>query len=150
MYQINTLLWPIKNNSDTIELTVHTSCYCIWTYSVLFGSLSHLLNIYLLQHITDLTTMARSTFQGQQILNLISFGNNDFRTYNHQLYSLTLCCGSTKGSFINDVTQIRAFSDTPFPSVTLKWLFYLDFYTWCHKCTNPPPPTCVTSFMNDH
>ena len=77
MYQINTLLWPIKNNSDTIELTVHTSCYCIWTYSVLFGSLSHLLNIYLLQHTTDLTTMALSTFQGQQTLNLLSFGNNE-------------------------------------------------------------------------
>ena len=26
---INTTLCPIKGNSNTIELTVHTSCYCI-------------------------------------------------------------------------------------------------------------------------
>ena len=26
---INTVLWPIKVNTNTIELIVHTSCYCI-------------------------------------------------------------------------------------------------------------------------
>ena len=26
---INTMLYPIKFNSNTIELTVHTSCYCV-------------------------------------------------------------------------------------------------------------------------
>ena len=32
---INTMLCPIKVNSNTIELTVHTSCYWVKTYSVL-------------------------------------------------------------------------------------------------------------------
>ena len=27
---INTMLCPIKVKSNTIELTVHTSCYCVW------------------------------------------------------------------------------------------------------------------------
>ena len=29
LYLINTELCPIKVNSNTIEFTVHTSCYCI-------------------------------------------------------------------------------------------------------------------------
>ena len=36
-------------------------------------------------------------------------------------------------SFENDVTQIWAFSDTP--SVTVKWLFYLNLLTKFHKST---------------
>ena len=32
---INTVLCPIKVNSNTIELPVHTSCQCVKTYSVL-------------------------------------------------------------------------------------------------------------------
>ena len=36
----------------------------------------------------------------------------------------------------------------PPTSVTLKWVFYLHHHTACHKYTQPPPPTCVTSFMN--
>ena len=35
------------------------------------------------------------------------------------------------------------------PLVTLKWLFYLHLYTLCHKSWYTPPPTCVTSLMND-
>ena len=53
------------------------------------------------------------------------------------------------GAFINDVTQILRISDPPPPhSVTLKWLFYLQLYSDCHKRVNPPPLSCVTSFMN--
>ena len=29
VYDINTMSCPIKVNSNTIELTVHTSCYCV-------------------------------------------------------------------------------------------------------------------------
>ena len=32
---INIMSCPIKNNSNTIVLTVHTSCYWSWTFSVL-------------------------------------------------------------------------------------------------------------------
>ena len=32
---INTMSCPMKVNSNTIELTVHTPCYCILDYSVL-------------------------------------------------------------------------------------------------------------------
>ena len=28
----------------------------------------------------------------------------------------------------------------PPPSFTLKWMFYLDLYTWCHTWTKPPSP----------
>ena len=33
---INTMSCPIENNSNTIELTVHTSCYWGLTLTVLF------------------------------------------------------------------------------------------------------------------
>ena len=33
IYQINTVLCPIKVMSNTIERIAHTSCYCIQTYS---------------------------------------------------------------------------------------------------------------------
>ena len=29
MFYINTVLCPIKVNSNTIEVTMHTSCYCV-------------------------------------------------------------------------------------------------------------------------
>ena len=35
MYHLNTMLCPIKVNRNTIELTLHTSCFCILTCSVL-------------------------------------------------------------------------------------------------------------------
>ena len=55
---------------------------------------------------------------------------------------------ASDGLFINDVTQIRAFSDTPSPSVTLKWLFNLNFYTWCHKSINSLLPY-LRDIIND-
>ena len=55
----------------------------------------------------------------------------------------------TLGAFINDVTQILRISDPPPPSAMLKWLYYLQLYSDCHKRVTPPfPPSCVTSFMN--
>ena len=39
LVDINTLLCPIIFNSNTIELTMHTSCYCL-ELTVLFGYLS--------------------------------------------------------------------------------------------------------------
>ena len=35
---------------------------------------------------------------------------------------------ANKGAFINDVTQTLRISGPPSPSVTLKWLFYLQLY----------------------
>ena len=36
----------------------------------------------------------------------------------------------------------------PPPSVTLNCLFYWGLYTYCYKSVNPPPYTCVNSFMH--
>ena len=35
LYLINNVLCPIKDKSNTIELTVHASCYCVSTKSML-------------------------------------------------------------------------------------------------------------------
>ena len=37
---------------------------------------------------------------------------------------------------------------SPSPSVILKWPNYQQLYRQCQKITYPPPPTCVTSFVN--
>ena len=38
------MLCPIKVNSNTIELTLHTSCYCVYTYSVMEWWATHCLS----------------------------------------------------------------------------------------------------------
>ena len=47
---------------------------------------------------------------------------------------------TTKGAFINDITQILRIHDPPPSSVTLKLLFYLQLYSDCHKRVKPPSP----------
>ena len=55
----------------------------------------------------------------------------------------TLSPACFKGSFINEGT----FSD-PYPSATLKLLFYLYYHTYCQKSTYTDPLYLHSVFMN--
>ena len=41
MFYINTVLCPIKVNSNTIEVTMHTSCYCVSDLLYVTSYLTH-------------------------------------------------------------------------------------------------------------
>ena len=57
---------------------------------------------------------------------------------------------ASKGSFINDITQIWTFTDPPSPSFTLKQLFYLHPYT-CHGRRSAANSRLMLGFMEqDH
>ena len=47
---------------------------------------------------------------------------------------------NAKGLFKNDLTQIFTISDTPAPSVTLKWLRYEHLHIYRQKSVNPYVP----------